>query len=63
MASPEGKERYKRRSIAECVHARFRHWGLTQLTVRGSDKARTILLWFALANNIQRGHALAASTA
>lgn len=58
MTSDEGKERYKRRAIAEVVHARFRHWGLTRLTVRGRQKARAVLLWFALANNILRGHAL-----
>jgi len=63
MGSPEGKDRYRRRSIAEGVHARFRHWRLTQFTVRGRDKARAVLLWFALTNNILRGHALAARPA
>lgn len=58
MGSGDGQARYKRRAIAEAVHARFRRWGLTQITVRGRDKARTVLLWFALANNILRGHAL-----
>lgn len=61
MASQEGKAQYQRRSLCECVHARFRAWGLTQLTVRGRDKARTVLTWFALANNILRGRALMAA--
>jgi transposase len=58
MASAEGKALAQRRSLAECIHARFRHWGLYQLTVRGVAKARTVLLWFALANNILQGHRL-----
>lgn len=58
MRSAAGKARYKRRAIAECLHARFRHWNLRQLTVRGRAKARTVLLWFALANNILRGQTL-----
>jgi len=58
MKSPAGKARYKRRAIAEGLHARFRHWNLRQLTVRGRAKARTVLLWFALANNILRTQSL-----
>lgn len=58
MGSAEGQAVAKRRSICECVHARFRHWGLTRLSVRGRDKARAALLWFALANNVLRAHAL-----
>jgi transposase len=58
MASEEGKARYKRRGIAECVHARWRNWRLTQLTVRGAAKVKTVMLWHALANNILQGHRL-----
>lgn len=58
MKSAAGKARYKRRSIAECLHARFRHWDLHRFTVRGRAKARTVLLWFALANNILRAQSL-----
>lgn len=58
MKSPAGKARYKRRAIAECLHARFRHWNLRQFTVRGRAKVRSVLLWFALANNILRAHSL-----
>lgn len=59
MASEEGKARYKRRSICECIHARWRNWGLRQLTVRGVEKVTAVVLWFALANNILQGHRLA----
>jgi transposase len=58
MKSPHGKGVYKRRAMAECINARFRQWGLRQFTVRGLQKARTALLWFALANNILAGHRL-----
>jgi hypothetical protein len=59
MASEEGKARYKSRSICECIHARWRNWDLRQLTVRGLDKVRAVVLWYALANNIQQGFRLA----
>jgi transposase len=58
MASEEGQARYKRRGIAECVHARWRNWNLNRLTVRGSDKVKAVMLWYALANNILQGHRL-----
>lgn len=59
MASEDGKARYKRRSICECIHARWRNWGLRQLTVRGFEKVRALVLCYALANNIIQGHRLA----
>ncbi len=59
MNSPAGKARYKRRVIVECINARWRGWNLHRFNVRGRDKARTVLLWFALANNILQGHRLA----
>ena len=52
MKSPAGKALYKRRSVCECIHARFRNWNLRQFTVRGRAKIRAVALWFALANNI-----------
>ncbi len=63
MKSAGGKARYKRRAVAECLHARFRQWNLRQLTVRGRAKARTVLLWFALANNILRAQSLLPASA
>jgi len=59
MASEPGKAQYKRRSICECIHARWRNWNLRQLTVRGIEKVRTVMLCHALANNILQGHRLA----
>ena len=59
MASEDGKARYKRRSICECIHARWRNGGLRQLTVRGFEKVRAVVLCYALANNIIQGHRLA----
>jgi transposase len=63
MKSPHGKGVYKRRSMGECINARFRQWGLRQFTVRGVHKVKTALLWFALANNILAGHRLQAANA
>jgi len=59
MASEAGKARYKPRSICECIHARWRNWDLRQLTVRGIEKVRAVVLWYALTNNILQGHRLA----
>ena len=59
MASEEGKAQYKRRSICECIHARWRNWDLHQVGVRGLQKVTAVMLWFALANNILQGHRLA----
>jgi transposase len=63
MKSPHGKGVYKRRSMGECINARFRQWGLRQFTVRGVHKVKTALLWFALANNILAGHRLQTANA
>lgn len=59
MASGEGKQQYQLRSICECIHARWRNWNLRQLTVRGIEKVRSVVLWYALTNNILQGHRLA----
>src|SRR3954470_12861773 len=58
MASEAGKARYKQRAQAECPNAWARRMGLTRLYVRGKDKARAVLLWFALAHNMLRAFAL-----
>lgn len=62
MASEQGKELYKRRAMHECINARARQWGLRQFTVRGVEKVKTVLLWFALANNILAAPRLKAAT-
>src|SRR5258708_40364907 len=53
MASEEGQRTYRQRGLAERIHAVMRQHGLARLTVRGSAKARIILLWHALAHNLQ----------
>jgi transposase len=58
MASEIGQELYKLRAICECIHARWRNWDLRQLSVRGLDKVRAIILLHALTNNILQGHNL-----
>lgn len=58
MASDAGKEQYKTRSMCECIHARWRNWDLRQLTVRGFDRVRAVVLWYALTNNILQGYRL-----
>ncbi len=61
MASEAGKAQYKARTICECIHARWRNWGLRQVSVRGIEKVRAVVLWYALTNNILEGHRLAAA--
>ena len=63
MASPAGKTLYKQRTKIECVNAWARRMGLRQLLVRGKQKARAVLLWFALAHNMLRAIALRAAAA
>ena len=49
----------ERASTAECVNAQARERGLTRLRVRGTRKARCVLLRHALAHNLMRTFALA----
>jgi transposase len=58
MASERGRLLYKERCKAECPNAWARRMGLARLLVRGKQKARTVLLWFALAHNMLRAFAL-----
>ena len=55
MASEAGCALYKLRSICECIHARWRNWDLRQLTVRGAEKVRAVVLLHALTNNVLQG--------
>src|SRR6478609_5679601 len=62
MATAEAKEIYKQRaSTAECVNAQARNRGLRQFVVRGLEKIRAVMLWFALAHNLIRTLALRAA--
>jgi transposase len=63
MNSEAGKAVYRRRVEHECINARARQWTLRQLTVRGLNKARAVLLWFALAFNILAEHRLRTAAA
>jgi len=59
MGTDQAKEIYKERaSTAECVNAIARNRGLQQFTVRGLEKAKITVLWFALAHNLMREAAL-----
>jgi len=58
MKSPHGKSVYKRRTMGECINARFRQWGFRQFNVRSKAKIQAVLHLFALANNILQGHRL-----
>jgi transposase len=59
MGSEAGKAQYQTRTICECIHARWRNWDLRQLTVRGIEKVRAVVLLYALTNNVLQGHRLA----
>jgi transposase len=64
MGTEEAKEIYKERAAtAECVNAIARNRGMRQFTVRGLEKIKTATLWFVLAHNLMRAHALRTSTA
>ena len=58
MPSERGIVLYKERCKAECPNAWARRMGLTRLLVRGKQKVRAVLLWFALAHNMLRALAL-----
>jgi transposase len=61
MATQEGKDAYKRRSICELVHAKLRNRGADRLHVRGRAKVETWMRWFALGSNILTAHRLASA--
>ena len=59
MGTAEAQEIYKERaSTAECVNAIARNRGLLQFTVRGLKKIKAVVLWYVLAHNLMRAHAL-----
>lgn len=62
MGGEEAKNIYKQRAAtAECVNAIARGRGLMQFVVRGLNKVKAVALWYALAHNLMRAVALAAS--
>ena len=54
MGNPQGQAILRQRPLIECINAALRNRGLVQLKVRGRAKAKTILLWHALAHNLMR---------
>lgn len=59
MGSEAAKKIYKQRAAtAECVNAIARGRGLTQFLVRGVNKVKAVVLWYALAHNLMRTAAL-----
>jgi hypothetical protein len=61
MATDEAQAIYRQRAaVAEWVNALARNRGLQQFGVRGLEKVRSVLLWFALAHNLERTLAIRA---
>jgi hypothetical protein len=59
MASDEAREIYKERGASvECANAQLRRRNLWRFNVCGLVKAQAVLLWHALAHNLQRMIAL-----
>lgn len=64
MRTPEAQAVYRERAAtSECVNALARNRGLRQVAVRGLQKVRAVLLWFALAHNLLRGARLRGAVA
>ncbi|HEX5326759.1 MAG TPA: IS1182 family transposase [Acetobacteraceae bacterium] len=63
MSSEAGKLVYRQRSKHECVNAHLRNCGVVRLLVRGKQKVRAVLLWYAVAHNLLRALALRAAPA
>jgi transposase len=63
MASEVGKLVYRERSKHECVNAHLRNCGVVRLLVRGKQKVRALLLWYAVAHNLMRALALRGAVA
>ncbi len=64
MATPEAKEIYRERaSTAEWTNAMARNRGMQQFLVRGLQKIKAVVLWFALAHNLVQAAALRRQTA
>lgn len=62
MATEQAKEIYKQRAATvECVNAIARNRGLQRFLVRGPNKVRAVLLWFAIAHNLMRRLSLQAA--
>lgn len=64
MGTDDAKAVYRLRAAsAEWTNALARNRGLQQFRVRGLEKARSVLLWYALAHNLARTIAIRAAAA
>jgi transposase len=64
MRTAGAKRLYRlRAATSECVNAIARNRGLDKLRVRGREKVRAVLLWYALAHNALRALSLRAAPA
>lgn len=63
MATDEAKAIYRKRCEHECVNAIARNRGLQQFRVRGLQKVKAVVLWYALAHNLVRAALLRAQRA
>jgi transposase len=63
MSSDDGKAIYRERAKHECINADLRNRGGQRLLVRGREKVRAVLLWFAVAHNLLRALALRGAAA
>lgn len=62
MATDAAQVVYRQRAAsAELSNAQARNRGLERFRVRGIERARSVLVWFALAHNLLRAHALRAA--
>ena len=62
MGTSEAKAIYRERaSTAEWVNAMARNRGMQQFFVRGLQKVKAVVLWFALAHNVMRAVSLRAA--
>lgn len=56
MGTEPAREVYRQRaSTVECVNAQVRNRGLIRLLVRGLQKVKAVVLWFAIAHNLACG--------
>lgn len=63
MGTEEAKEQYKQRSKTEWPNAECRNRGLQQFLVRGLERVKSVVLWYALIHNLLRMVALRAKRA
>jgi transposase len=59
MATEAAQAIYRQRAaVAECVNAQARNRGLVRLLVRGLQKVKALVLWYAIAHNLVCGRRL-----